>query len=98
MNQIIDFTGIKFHGSDYDHERDGVRLGNQANQVFELMKDGRWRSIREVSIAINQPETSVSAQLRNLRKQRFGGHTVNKVHIGEGFWRYQLIEKKVGYL
>lgn len=98
MNTTIDFTGIRFNGSDYNHERDGVRLAGQALKVFNYMKDSKWRSIRDIATEINEPETSVSAQLRNLRKQSFGGHTVDKIHVGDGFWRYRLIEKKHGYI
>jgi hypothetical protein len=37
------------------------------------------------------PEASVSAQLRNLRKARFGGWTVDKRRRGEsGTWEYRV--------
>ena len=39
------------------------------------------------------PAASVSAQLRNLRKKQFGGHTINKRSRGDrsmGLFEYQL--------
>lgn len=82
-----------FDGSDYDHERDHVRLETQLAKVFNLMKDGRWRSLTEIENETGAPQASVSAQLRNLRKERFGGHTVNKKYVHDGLYVYQLIAK-----
>jgi hypothetical protein len=99
MQQPIDFTGIdftrlKFNGADYQPDRDNPRLGNQVLKIIELMKDECWRTLRQISELINEPEASISAQLRHLRKERFGGHTVNKDHLGKGLYTYQLILKK----
>jgi hypothetical protein len=37
-----------------------------------------WRSLAEIARATRYPEASVSAQLRHLRKSRFGGYRVRK--------------------
>jgi hypothetical protein len=37
------------------------------------------------------PEASVSAQLRHLRKPRFGGHTVERRYMSNGLYEYKLI-------
>jgi hypothetical protein len=57
------------------------------------MGDGEWRTLAELSRATGIPEASASADLRHLRKSRFGGHTVNKRRRQpEGAtWEYQLI-------
>lgn len=81
----------RFNGPDYDHERDSVRLGSQLLRVSALMADGRWRTLAEISHSCGDPESSVSAQLRHLRKPRFGSHTVNRRHVGGGLFEYQLI-------
>lgn len=58
------------------------------------MKDGVYRSLYEISIITGEPPASISAQLRHLRKERFGGHIINKKYLGEGLYRYQLVLKK----
>jgi hypothetical protein len=91
-NQIaIDFSQVRFNGADYDRDRDNLRLGKQAADVFNLMKDGQWRTLQEIEAATKHPPASVSAQLRHFRKERFGGHEVNRKHEGNGLYRYQLI-------
>lgn len=82
---------MRFNGSDYVHTRDSERLASQLLRVFELMFDGQWRGLDEISVLTGDPPASVSAQLRHLRKPRFGGHTVLKQHIGHGYYKYRLV-------
>ena len=94
MQSEINFTGSRFNGSDYVHERDAPRLTGQLQRIFNLMKDGVWRTLSEIESYTNAPAASISAQLRHLRKPRFGSHIVNKRHRGEpknGLYEYQLI-------
>jgi hypothetical protein len=67
-----------FNGSDYDREHDQPRLARQHERIRDLMRDGRWRSLSEIATATGDPAASISAQLRHLRKARFGGWTVEK--------------------
>ena len=87
----FDFSKATFNGSDYTHSTDGLRLGNQLNKIFELMKDAEFRTLEQISLITNVPTPSVSAQLRHLRKQRFGSHIINKKNFGGGLFMYQLI-------
>lgn len=80
-----------FAGSDYDDARDRPRLSGQLERVFNAMRDGQWRTLRKLAELTGDPEASVSAQLRHLRKPKFGGHTVRKEHVGNGLYRYRLI-------
>ena len=84
---------LRFDGSDYVPARDNKRLGNQLTKIFELMKDGVYRSLHEIAGITGEPEASISAELRHLRKVRFGSHTVNKKYLGNGLYHYQLIVK-----
>lgn len=79
-----------FNGSDYVPERDNARLAGQLLRVFNAMKDGRRRTLREIAGITGDPEASISAQLRNLRKARFGGHAIGKAHLGGGLYNYWL--------
>ena len=84
-----------FNGADYVPERDWERLTTQVGRVFTCMKGGQWRTLREISNLTGDPEASVSAQLRHLRKERFGSHTVNRKHIRSGLYKYQLMTTAV---
>lgn len=81
-----------FDGPAYVPQRDFVRLTRQVKRVFDLMKDARWRTLEDIALATGDPSPSVSAQLRHLRKPRFGAHTVNRRHVGGGLYEYQLLQ------
>lgn len=70
-------------------------LLNQMDTIFALMKDGKYRSLHEIQISTGYSTASISAQLRNLKKERFGGHTLNKIYVENGLWTYQIVEKQI---
>ena len=83
-----------FNGPVYEPEFDHVRLTGQVARIYALMRDEEWRTLSEIESTTGDPAASVSAQLRHLRKPRFGAHTVDKRHRGErsnGLWEYRLI-------
>jgi len=55
------------------------------------MKDGKWRTLREVSDVSGTPEASASSALRDFRKAKFGGYTVEKRYVSNGLYEYKLI-------
>ena len=81
---------LRFDGSDYVHKRDGIRLTGQLERVFDVMKSGQWISLRELSDRAKCPEASASAQMRNLRKERFGKFKVEKKYTHMGLFLYRL--------
>jgi hypothetical protein len=81
---------MKFNGSDYVHKRDAPRLTKQYERVLDLMQDGRWRTLSMIARETGDPESSISAQLRHMRKERNGGHTVNKSRMQGGLYYYRL--------
>ena len=85
---------LKFDGADYVKERDYQRLAKNHYRLKELMKDCVYRTLKEISYFTEIPEASVSAGLRDFRKEKFGGHTLNKRYEGNGLYSYQLILKK----
>ncbi len=83
----------RFNGPVYVPRHDQKRLSGQIERVFILMRDGHWRTLPEIAMRTNDPEASISAQLRHLRKYRFGEHTVDKQPRGNrsvGLWEYRL--------
>lgn len=86
----LDPKTVKFDGVAVVPERDNKRLSTQHERIFALMMDRRWRTLSEISKLTNAPEASASAALRDFRKERFGSHTVNRRHIKNGLFAYQL--------
>jgi len=86
----------KFCGSNYDPKLDEKRLSGQMEKIFNLMKDGTYRTLKEIEKLTGYPQSSISAQLRHLRKPMFGEFIVNKQRrIGRktrptGTWEYAL--------
>ena len=70
--------GAHFDGPEYAPESDHARLTGQIKRVFDVMKRGQWLTLDEIARVTGDPHASVSAQLRNCRKARFGGHTVER--------------------
>jgi hypothetical protein len=86
---------LKFDGNDYVHERDSARLTGQIQRIYAEIQSGAWFTLRELAHKTGAPEASVSAQLRNLRKERFGSHNIEKMHLGNGLYTYRLIKEKL---
>jgi len=83
-----------FDGSDYVPKLDRVRLTGQILRIFNFMLDGEWHTLGEIEFETGDPQASISAQLRHLRKDRFGNYTVLKRRKGiesKGLWEYQLV-------
>lgn len=67
-----------FSGAVYEPSEDEERLTGQLLRVYEAMQDGHWRTLGEIETITGDPPASISAQLRHLRKPRFGSHVVCK--------------------
>lgn len=86
---------LEFDGSDYTPALDQDRLTDQYHRIFTLMKDKRWRTLAAIHLMTGDPEASISAQLRHMRKPRFGSNTVNSRRTQgdprSGRYEYQLV-------
>jgi uncharacterized protein (DUF2132 family) len=82
---------LHFDGDTYKHERDGERLSSQYRRVFDLMRDGCWRTLTDIAMSTFDNEASISARLRDMRKERFGGHNVERRYVANGEWEYRLL-------
>jgi hypothetical protein len=90
-------TAPRFHGADFVVERDQVRLGEQQLRVLAVLKDGQWHTVNDIQARIyiatgkRDPENSIQAQCRNLRKPEHGGYNVPRErHAGVSV--YRLVE------
>jgi hypothetical protein len=88
-----------FGGDTYDPQRDFVRLKGQLARTWNVMLDGRWRTLaqiaKETSAMRNDggkdSEAAISARLRDFRKVKFGAHVLQAENIGGGLWHYRLL-------
>lgn len=53
-----------------------AKLPPQMLRVLQAI--AAWRTLDEIAQRTGDPQASVSAELRHLRKRKFGGHTVLK--------------------
>ena len=88
---------MEFDGPAYEEEHDRDWLAGQLLRVYQalLVADffGDWLTLGEIRERTGDPEASISAQLRHLRKPRFGSHTIEKRRRGEagnGLWEYRM--------
>ena len=85
--------GSDFDGATYQRKLDFARLTGQIKRVHDCMADGCWRTLTEIADVTGDPAASVSAQLRNLRKTRFGAFVIEKRARGDrsrGLFEYRL--------
>lgn len=85
---------MSFDGETYDPELDGERLTKQLDRVRACMSDGRWRTLAEIEAVVKAPQSSISARLRDLRKDKFGGFLIERRRRGDstdGLFEYQMV-------
>lgn len=83
-----------FDGDTFDVALDQARLGAQYQRVWAVIRDGAWRTLQELAQASGDPEASVSARLRDMRKPKFGAHDIQRRRRGtpeRGCWEYRLV-------
>lgn len=82
-----------FDGATFDESQDAGRLKVQLERVRRLMSDQAWRSLADIEDATGYPQPSISARLRDLRKDRFGGFVVERRRVpgGRGLHEYRVL-------
>jgi hypothetical protein len=85
---------LRFDGDTFKPRQDSVRLTKQWWDVWLLMCDGQWRTLRMISDLTGHPEASVSARLRDFRKPRFGRHEVERRYIAQGLHEYRVVRNE----
>jgi len=82
---------MRFNGADYNPDRDNTRLTGQLLRIWDAVSDGRWYTLKDIAVRTGDPEPSISAQLRHLRKPRFGGHIVEREYVANGLYKYRVL-------
>lgn len=82
---------LDFDGKHFDREKDGARLSGQIQDVYAALRDGKWKTVEEIEAITGHPQNSISAQIRNLRKEKFGGHNIpGRYREGTRIFEYRL--------
>jgi len=87
----MQYEGQGFDGETIVPEEDNPRLGKQIERVYKAVKDGMWHSLASIARKTGAPESSVSARLRDLRKTKFGGYTIDRKRHETGLHLYKLV-------
>lgn len=85
---LLDWTPPQPLGATLDADRDANRLTAQAKRVYAIMKDGKEHTLSELSSATGDPEASVSARLRDIRRS---GKTIDRRYVSNGLWAYRMV-------
>jgi hypothetical protein len=95
MNAQLDIFGSQpqFKGETFDPARDGKRLEGQLAKVRKLMSKGFWYTLQEISLITEAPEASVSARLRDLKREgkESGEFTIERRYVRRGLHEYRLV-------
>lgn len=75
--------------------RDASRLARQLALVRAAMSDGQPHTLAELARAASCSTASASARVRDLRKPRYGAHTVSRTYIDNGVWEYAIVPASV---
>lgn len=81
-------------GPAYQPSLDEKRIRKQHEVIRDLMlATDQWLSLNEIENTLGFPQASISAQLRHLRKKRFGSFIVDKRRRdGKGTWEYRVLD------
>ncbi|MBU8921229.1 MAG: hypothetical protein KOO63_05370 [Bacteroidales bacterium] len=86
----------RFNGPVYEPVQDHSRLYKQHEVIrgymlYAYRHGSGWRTLAEIEKATGFPQASISAQLRHLRKPRFGSYAVDKRRRRDaGLWEYRV--------
>lgn len=79
----------------FDNVIDGPRTATQREAVEALMADGMWRTLAAIAAHTGASEAGASARLRDLRKQQYGGYTVERKRAKpkSGLYLYRVVAR-----
>lgn len=90
-------VSMDFDGRTFDAAVDAPRLGAQLTRVHQALLAasflGEWLTLGQIRERTKDPEASISARVRDLRKPRFGGHVIERRRRGDpkaGVWEYRM--------
>jgi len=91
VQDMVEFVG-KFDGKHFDAEKDQARLTAQMKGIYKVLQGAKvWMTVAEIEGETDYPQPSISAQLRNMRKAKFGSLDVRgRYRQGTRIFEYKL--------
>ena len=89
--RAVEQTEIQWSSPPALSHEDMKRIGKQRAAVRDFMAPGEWRTLAEIEDATGHPQASISARLRDFRRPKFGGHTVERRLRSAATWEYRLV-------
>lgn len=88
----------EFGGATYDPMKDAQRLRDQLGKVRSAMLGAGWCRLKWLSEQTKAPEASVSARIRDLRKPKYGGYTIDRRRVPgrESLYEYRIVQNGGG--
>lgn len=78
------FDGVTFDVAD---ER---RLETQLGRTYVKLRLGEWETLASLATYTGSSEAGVSARIRDLRKPKWGNHTIEADRTDTGLWIYKM--------
>ena len=81
-------------GPSFERAVDETRIMGQMARVKAYLLHQQWCTLADIEAFTGYPQASISAQIRHLRKAKFGGYLVEKRRKSGGFggtWEYRLM-------
>lgn len=82
-----------------DDKQPNSQMGGQLLRVYRALQSGAWLTLPEIHAQTNDPISSISAQIRHLRKVEHGSHVIKKRRRGaaeRGLFEYRLVDSGSG--
>lgn len=83
-------TILDFHGCTFNEALDGDRLRGIRKRVFDVMKDGLWRTKEEIAAITGDKEESIGRRLRELKAMGYGYEIHRRGDPKLGIWEYKI--------
>ena len=85
---------VPFSGFTYRRELDEDRLTSLLRKVLWCLLNGEWWTLAQLRAGCGGSEAGISAIIRDLRKTKLGGFTINhrrrETNSKGGLWQYRL--------
>ena len=91
VQDMVNFVG-RFDGWHFDAKKDQERLTKQMRGIYKVLKEAKvWLTVSEIEEETGYAQPSISAQLRNMRKEKFGSLDVRgRYREGTRIFEYKL--------
>ena len=88
-------------GTTFNEALDGKRVRTQMQVIRDYMLNHDYVTLFDIERDLHYPTSSISAQLRNLKKIQFGEHILEKRRVSidnAGTWVYKLRAREIKIL